>query len=167
MTAQAQSVPMNQLFRSPPAAAKSAATPEQTFAGQAAAFQQQISQGRGSNGTVLNGRGVPLELSSNLLPVMPAGGRLSLGAGVAAQAGAQPGQTAPATAMAPIPSQVQAQGQGQAQGQAKPVAGSAPDQSAIAQKMIDALNKYQVLKKQELQQDSGSQADSAKVDLSL
>ena len=72
-------LPMNRLFRSPPAGAP--ATPEQAFLTQNSQFQRQISQGRGSNGAVLNDHPVPLELSSNLLPVMPAGGHLSLGAG--------------------------------------------------------------------------------------
>jgi hypothetical protein len=153
MAAEAQSVPMNTLFRSaqPPAAS----TPEQTFAAQAAQFQHQISQGRGANGTVINNRPVPLELSGNLLPVMPAGGHLSVGPGVPQPAG----QAAP-----PASSTTPASGQAQA---SKPAAGNAPDQSAIAQKMIDALNKYEVLKKQEQQQDSGDKADPAKVDVSL
>jgi hypothetical protein len=161
MATQAQSVPMNMLFRSaqPPAPT----TPEQTFAAQAAQFQHQISQGRGSNGAVINNRGVPLELSSNLLPVMPPGGHLSVGPGMAAPAGqgAASTQTAPGQA---------ALGQTANSGQAlapKPGANGAPDQNAIAQKMIDALNKYQVLKKQELQQDSSGKADPAKVDVSL
>jgi hypothetical protein len=160
MAAQAQSVPMNQLFRSAPPAA--APTPEQTFAAQAAQFQHEISQGRGSNGAVLNNRPVPLELTSNLLPVMPSGGHLSLGPGVAPQAGqtsspasattASPGQSAPQLAPGQVAGQAQA---------------SKPDQSAIAQKMIDALNKYEVLKKQEEQQDSASKANQATLDLSL
>jgi hypothetical protein len=166
MAAQAQAVPMNTLFRSaqPPAAAS---TPEQTFAAQAAQFQHQISQGRGSNGAVINNRGVPLELSSNLLPVMPAGGRLSLGPGVAASAAGQGAAPTPSTQTTPgqaVPGQTANPGQALA---GKPGANGAPDQSAIAQKMIDALNKYQVLKKQELQQDSSGKADPAKVDLSL
>lgn len=146
--APAQPVAMNQLFRS--AAPANAATPEQAFAAQASQFQRQIGQGRGTNGAVLNNHPVPLELSSNLLPVMPAGGHLALGPGVAAEAG-QANATAPAS--------------GQAQG--SPATAKAPDQNAIAQKMIDALNKYQQLKKQEDQQDSASKADQAKLDLSL
>jgi hypothetical protein len=163
MAAQAQAVPMNQLFRSAPAPAM---TPEQSFANQTAAFQHQISQGRTSNGTVINNRPVPLELSSNLLPVMPSGGHLSLGPGVAAEAKpgqaagqAQAGQPAPQGASTPaVANQAQA-------------AVAKPDQTAIAQRMIDALNKYEVLKKQEEQQDSATKANPAdapaKVDLSL
>lgn len=162
MAAQAQSVPMNQLFRSAPPLAPG--TPEQAFAAQAAQFQHQISQGRGANGNVINNRPVPLELTSNLLPVMPSGGHLSLGPGVAPQAGQTP---SPASAT-PTPGQ-SAPGQaalapGQAAGQAQ---ASKPDQTAIAQKMIDALNKYEVLKKQEDQQDSAGKTDPAKLDLSL
>jgi hypothetical protein len=160
MATQAQSVPMNQLFRSAPPAA--APTPEQTFAAQAAQFQHEISQGRGSNGAVLNNRPVPLELTSNLLPVMPRGGHLSLGPGVAPQAGQAPSPASATTPSAGQPAPQLAPGQAAGQAQA-----SKPDQKAIAQKMIDALNKYEVLKKQEEQQDSASKADQAKLDLSL
>jgi hypothetical protein len=140
----AQPVAMNQLFRSAPPAP---ATPEQTFTAQASQFQRQISEGRGTNGAVLNNHPVPLELSSNLLPVMPAGGHLTLGPSVAAEAG-----------QAVAPSQAQA---------STPAAGAAPDRNAIAQKMLDALNKYEQLKKQEEQQDSADKAAQAKLDLSL
>jgi hypothetical protein len=153
MSAQAQSVPMNQLFRSAPPA--SPGTPEQAFMAQASQFQHQISQGRGTNGAVLNNRPVPLELSSNLLPVMPAGGHLALGSDVAPatqQAGQQPGNPAASPS-----SLAQATKQGTAP----------PDQKAIAQKMMDALDKYEQLKKQEQQQDSSEKPDQAKLDLSL
>jgi len=144
----AQPVAMNQLFRS--AAPATAGTPEQSFKAQASQFQRQISQGRGTNGAVLNNHPVPLELSANLLPVMPAGGHLALGPGVAAAAGeANP----PANASSPA--------------QASKAAGKAPDQNAIAKKMIDALNKYEQLKKQEQQQDNAGKADQAKLDLAL
>lgn len=135
----AQPVAMNQLFRSAPPAP---ATPEQAFVSQTSQFQRQVSQGRNGN------RPVPLELSSNLLPVMPMGGHLALGTGGTAEAG---------KANVSI-------GQAQAAPQA---ATKAPDQNAIAQKMIDALNKYEHLKKQEEQQDSAEKADRAKLDLSL
>jgi hypothetical protein len=144
----AEPVAMNQLFRSAP---PNTGMPEQTFMSQASQFQHQITQGRGTNGAVLNNRAVPLELSSNLMPVMPSGGHLALGPGVAAEAGQADG-------LAGASSQVHAM---------KPTAPNAPDQSAIAQKMIDALNKYKVLKKQEEQQDSADKADQAKLDLSL
>ena len=144
-----QPVAMNQLYRSAPPVPP--ATPEQAFTAQASQFQHQISQGRGTNGAVLNNHPVPLELSSNLLPVMPAGGHLSLGPTTSDQAG----QTN--TPGAATSSQAQA---------AKP-AGAVPDQKAIAQKMIDALNKYEQLKKQEEQQDNAEKANQAKLDLSL
>jgi hypothetical protein len=144
----AEPVAMNQLFRSAP---PNTGMPEQAFMSQASQFQHQITQGRGTNGAVLNNRAVPLELSSNLMPVMPSGGHLALGPGVAAEAGQADG-------LAGASSQVHTM---------KPTAPNAPDQSAIAQKMIDALNKYKVLKKQEEQQDSADKADQAKLDLSL
>ena len=133
-----QPVAMNQLFRSTPAAP---ATPEQAFMSQASQFQRQVSQGRGNN------RPVPLELSSNLLPVMPAGGHLALGANAPTDAGKT--NAAPSQAQASTPG------------------ANAPDQNAIAQKMIDALNKYEQLKRQEEQRDSAEKADQAKVDLAL
>ena len=145
-----QPVAMNQLFRS---ATPAPATPEQAFTAQASQFQRQLTQGRGTNGAVLNNRPVPLELSSNLLPVMPAGGHLTLGAGVAAEAG---------QASTPAPAAAASQAQASA-----PAAGAAPDQNALAQKMLDALNKYEQLKKQEEQQDSADKAAQAKLDLSL
>jgi hypothetical protein len=147
---------MNQLFRSAPTPAP---TPEQAFGNQAAAFQRQISQGRGTNGAVLNNHPVPLELSSNLLPVMPSGGHLALGADVAPaapQAGQQPGQ--PSANPAALPA---------SPAQATKPGAAPPDQKAIAQKMMEALDKYEQLKKQEQQQDSGQKADPAKLDLSL
>jgi hypothetical protein len=123
----AQPVAMNQLFRS---AAPPPSTPEQSFKSQASQFQRQASQARGGN------RPVPLELSSNLLPVMPAGGHLMLGTGTP-----------------PEP--------GQAQGAKSPA-----DQNAIAQKMMDALNKYEQLKKLEQQRDNAEKPEP-KLDLSL
>ena len=132
-----QPVAMNQLYRSAPPAP---ATPEQAFMSQASQFQRQVSQGRGNN------RPVPLELSSNLLPVVPAGGQLAAGANAAAEAGKA----------TPI-----------GQAQASAAGSNAPNQNAIAQKMIDALNKYEQLKRQEEQRDNAEKADQAKVDLAL
>jgi hypothetical protein len=149
VTTPAEPVAMNDLFRSAPPAP---ASPEEAFTSQASQFERQISQGRGTNGAVLNNRGVPLELSSNLLPVMPTGGHLALGPSVAAE----PGQAK--TPAAAASSQAQA---------LPPAAATAPDQNAIAQKMLDALNKYEQLKKQEEQQDRADKADQAKLDLSL
>jgi hypothetical protein len=139
-----QPVAMNQLFRSAP---QKPATPEQAFTAQALQFQRQISQGRGSNGAVLNSHPVPLELTGNLLPVVPVGGHLALGSGVAGQAG-----------QAKASDQVQA---------SQPAPGSAPDQNAIAQKMMDALNKYEQLKRQEEQRDNSEKASQTKLDMAL
>ena len=69
-----QPVAMNNLFRSAPPSP--AATPEQSVLAQNAQFEHEISQGRGTNGAVINGRPVPLDLSSNLLPTVPAGAHI-------------------------------------------------------------------------------------------
>lgn len=138
--AAAQPVAMNQLFRSPPAAAP-AGTPEQSFIAQNSQLQRQISSGRGSNGAVINNRPVPLELSSSLLPIMPAGGHLSLPAVTSA------GTVAPARAPKP--------------------GDAAIDPNPIAQKMLDALSKYEQLKRQEKQEDSVDPGTPSKLDLSL
>jgi hypothetical protein len=151
----AQPVAMNQLFRSPPPATPPAATtPAQTFLAQTAQFQRQISTGRGTNGAVLSGRPVPLELSSNLLPMLPPGARLV--APGTATAAAVTG--APATPVAAANSPAQA---------APLPAPSATDPNPLAQKMLDALDKYEQLKKQQEQDDSADQGASPKVDLSL
>jgi hypothetical protein len=136
-----QPVAMNQLFRSPPPAAPAApTTPEQAFLAQNAQLQRQVSNGRGSNGTVLNSHPVPLELSSNLLPVLPPGVHLTAPA------------AAPATSPAP----------------AAPPASAAPaDANPIAQKMLDALNKYEQMKRQEEQEDSSGTPGSPHLDLAL
>ena len=135
---------MNQLFRSAPVVP---ATPEQAFTSQASQLQRQLSQGRASNGAVLNNRPVPLELSSNLLPLMPAGGHLALSSNGVAQA------NTPSTA---------------AQAQATKLdPDNTPDRNALAQKMIDALNKYEQLKKQEKQGDNAERAEPARLDLAL
>jgi hypothetical protein len=141
-----QPVAMNQLYRSPPA--NPPATPEQAFLAQTAQFQHQIDQGRGANGAVLNHHPVPLELSSNLLPTLPPNARVIMPAAPA---------PAPAAKPAAAPSQAPA----------APAASAAAAPNPIAQKMIDALNKYEQLKRQEEQQDSVEQNTPAKVDLSL
>lgn len=156
----AQPVAMNNLFRSPPA--NSPATPEQSFLAQNAQFQKEITQGRGANGAVINGRPVPLELSSNLLPTIPAGAHIVMPPSA---------QAAPAPAATPSPapaagSQAPAIAN-QAPASQTSAAATVPTTNPIAQKMLDALNKYEQLKKQEEQQDSATQADSSKVDLSL
>ena len=135
-----QPVAMNQLFRSPPPAT---ATPQQAFLAQNAQLQRQVATGRGTNGAVLNNRPVPLELSSNLLPVAPAGGHL----------GPPPPAPAPASASSLAPAS------------AATAAVAAP--YALAQKMLDALDKYEQLKKQEEQEDSAPPGTAPRLDLAL
>lgn len=110
-----------------------------------AQFQRQMRQGRGSNGQVLNDHPVPLELTSGLLPVNHP---LTVPIRPAPVALAKPGTSAVA---------------------ANPAANAAP-LNPIAQKMLDALDKYDQMKKKEDQQNqSGSlqQRAPAKVDMSL
>lgn len=142
-------VDMAQLFHSPsapqspqtegsPAAAAPAPTPEQSFHAQSAQFEREISRGRGSNGAVLNNRPVPLELSSGLLPAVP------------------PAALRPVTAPAKP-----------AAAQPAPTAANSAALNPIAQKMLDALAKYEKLKKQQEQQDSATQGGAPMVDLAL
>lgn len=172
----AQPVAMNQLFRSPSAANSAApTTPQQTFLAQNAQFQRQITAGRGTNGAVLNGRQVPLELSGNLLPMLPPGARMvapgsaTAAAVTAAQAAPTASSPTPATPAATVPTPAAAFS-GPAQASALP-SPSPGNPNPLAQKMLDALNKYEQLKKEQAQEDSAdqnapSQAPS-KVDLSL
>jgi len=146
-TATGEPVALNQLFRSLPPTAP-AATPEQRFLAQSAQFQRQVSNGRGTNGAVLNDHPVPLELSSNLMPVLPPGAR----------------PVTPAQRQAAVPNP------GPAQAAVPGAAASTPapaDPNPIAQKMLDALAKYEQLKKQEDQSDSSTPPVPPKVDLSL
>jgi hypothetical protein len=138
---------MSGLFRSAPAAA-AAATPEQTFMAQTAQLQRQA-----SNGQTLNSRVVPLELGSALLPASrpiprptappPSPADTSSTAPASSSAGSSPALAAPDPA----------------------AANGAPN--PIAQKMLDALTKYQQLKTSEKQDDSSSEPAPSKVDLSL
>jgi len=149
-----QPVAMNNLFRSPVPAAP--ATPEQSFLAQNAQFQREITQGRGANGAVINGRPVPLELSSNLLPNIPAGAHIVMPPGQAARAPVSP---VPAgTSQAPATASPASAGPG---------AAAAANTNPIAQKMLDALDKYEQLKKQQQQEDSAQQGAPSKVDLAL
>lgn len=144
-----QPVAMNQLFQSAPPAP--AASPQQTFLSQTAQFQRKLANGRGTNGAVLNDHPVPLQLSSNLLPMVPPGAHLVGPASVAAPAASSTGQAAA------VP------------GQAPAMAGANPPPAAspIAQKMLDALDKYEQLKKQEEQHDSAGAGNPSSVDLTL
>ncbi len=135
------------LFRSAPAAAP-AATPEQAFLAQAASVQRQA-----ANGQTLNNRAVPLELTSNLLPVSRPAARPA--------APAQPTLLAP-----PVPATATPASSTPAAGPADP-APAANGSNPIAQKMLDALTKYQQLKKAEEQGDSAQDPAPPKVDLSL
>jgi hypothetical protein len=147
----AQPVAMNNLFRSLPP--NTPGTPEQNFLAQTAQFQRQISTGRGANGAVINNRPVPLELSSNLLPQVPAGAHIVMPPSAAAPGPANP--AASATSQAPaLP--------------AAPTATTAiANPNPIAQKMLDALDKYEQLKRQEDQLHSSDPNDPPKVDLAL
>ena len=133
---------MNDLFRSAPpqAAAAPSPSPEQTFLSQNAQFQRQFTGNRPSTGPTLNNRPVPLELSSNLLPLPRATTVLVPATRPPATLPLAAGRTTPDPASGPNP---------------------------IAQKMIDALDKYEQMKKKQNQGDSGSSATPAKVDLSL
>ena len=135
------------LFRSAPAAAP-AATPEQAFLAQAAQVQRQA-----ANGQTLNNRGVPLELTSNLLPV--------------SRPTARPVAPAQTTLLAPpVPATPTPASSAPAASPANP-APAANGSNPIAQKMLDALTKYQELKKAEEQGDSAKDPVPSKVDLSL
>lgn len=149
MPTPSQPVAMNQLFQSAPPA--SATSPQQTFLSQTAQFQRQLNNGRGTNGAVLNDHPVPLQLSSNLLPVVPAGAHLVGPAPVATPAASGSGQAGTAASQAPAPAG----------------ANPAPAPNPIAQKMLDALDKYEQLKKQEQQQDSAGAGSLPPVDLTL
>jgi hypothetical protein len=144
VSAPTQPVAMNQLFRSPPPSAP--ATPEQAFLAQNAQFQRQISNGRGANGAVINDRPVPLQLSSNLLPVLPPGAHL----------------------VTPTPAPTVSQAAAPAPAAVAPAATpAAANANPIAQKMLDALDKYEQMKRQEEQEDSIGSGGSSRVDLAL
>ncbi|MGH7034230.1 MAG: hypothetical protein ACREFL_10915 [Stellaceae bacterium] len=128
-----------QLYRSPPPQpAAQPGSPEQKFLAQTARFQRQLTTTKATDGRVLNNRPVPLELSGNLLPAR----RLDL---------------APATGPRPSGPPIPAPG-----GQAAP-----PALNPIARKMLDALDKYERLKKQQAQEDSLKAGAQIETDLSL
>jgi hypothetical protein len=148
-TSQIQAAPSTQmaasLYRSLPAAAAPAApaTPAQNFLAQNSMFQRQMSSAKSDNGQVLNNRPVPLQLSSSLLSAPP---HLAIApttrsaAPSPAVAGALPAPSTPSqNATAPNP---------------------------IVQKMMDALDKYDRIKKQQDQDDSSQEAAPG-VDLSM
>jgi hypothetical protein len=127
------------LYRSPPAASVPATSPEQNFLAQNSRFQRQLTTTRATNGQTLNNRPIPLELSGNLMPA----NRLAL---------TPPPQAATAASGA---------------GKAKSNPGDSPAANPIAQKMLDALDKYEKLKKKQEQQDRTSSVAPPQVDLSL
>ena len=129
-----------QLYRSP----TPPATPEQNFLAQNAQFQRQLSGPRPDSGPAPNNRPVPLELTGNPLPnFQPKPIPL-----------ARPAAPAPATSpVAAMP----------AAGQP----GDGPVTNPIAQKMIDALDKYERMKKQQDQYDSTKDSVPSGVDLAL
>jgi hypothetical protein len=135
------------LYRSPPpaktvqAAPTAPATPDPSYAALNARFRRQTTTVRASDGQVLNNRPVPLELSSTFL----AAPRLALT------------PPAPATSPAAVkPAQSTDQG-----------ALAVPATSPIAQKMLEALDKYEQMKKKQEQEDGAQHGAPAKVDLSL
>lgn len=130
------------LYRSPKPDVSVKQTPEQRFLAKSAQFQRQMTTTRTADGRVLNNRPIPLELSGNLMPrnrlaLMPANPRV------------QPKLASPATRSA------------------TGTQGTVPATNPIAQKMLEALDKYEQLKKKQEQEDSAKSAEPPKVDLSL
>lgn len=135
------------LYRSPPPAsttqkgASEAPAPNSSYAALNARFRRQSTTVRATNGQVLNNDPVPLELSSTFL----SSPRSAL---------TPPVSTGQPTPAAPSPT-------------ATPNATAAQPSNPIAQKMLDALDKYELLKRKQEQEDSAHQGAPAKVDLSL
>lgn len=141
--AQIQATPATQLaatlYRSPPASVATAPpSPERNFQALNSQYQRQLTSTQTASGQVLNNKPVPLQLSSNLLPTP----RLAQTPGRFTS----PPQAVPANAASP-----------QSETAVNP----------IAQKMLDALDKYERLKKQQEQDDNGNDKAPAGVDLSL
>ncbi len=135
------------LYRSPPPvkttpkAASAPATPEQSFVTLNPRFQRQSTTVRATNGQVLNNQPVPLELSSNLL----SSPRLAL---IPPAATARPATATPSPTSAVRNTAV-------------------PATNPIAQKMLEALDKYEQMKRKQEQEDSSQHGVQPKVDLSL
>jgi|SRR5579862_4701088 len=128
-----------QLYRSPSAVAPAA--PEQNFLAQNAQLQRQLSGTRPETGQVLNNRPVPLQLTGNPLPNIR--------------------QTPPVSATRPVAAPPGAPGA---------VAATSDNTSVtnpIALKMLDALDKYERLKKKQEQGDSANDNVPSGVDLTL
>ena len=128
-----------QLYRSPPPQlGAQPASPEQKFLAQTARFQRQLTTTEATDGRVLNNRPVPLELTGNLMPAR----RLE----VAPTSGLR----SPAPMTQPPDHQA-----------------ANPALNPIARKMLDALDKYERLKKQQAQEDSLKTGGQPQADLSL
>jgi hypothetical protein len=129
-----------QLYRSPPPQpVAQGGSPEQKFLAQTARFQRQLTTTEATDGRVLNNRPVPLELSGNLMPAR----RLDV---------------VPATGRRPP---------GPGVTQAPDHQAASPALNPIARKMLDALDKYERLKKQQEQEDSLKAGTQPQADLSL
>jgi hypothetical protein len=120
-----------------PAVQPAAAAPDPSPNARSLPLQRQLGDTRSANGQTLNSRAIPLELSSNLLPAAHP---------ASAARSVMPPQLPPPNATA---------------------SNNAGTPNAIAQKMLDALDKYERLKKQQSQGDNERGGDQPRVDLSL
>lgn len=126
-----------QLYRSPPTAAPT--TPEQNFLSQNSQLQRQLAGTRPDTGQVMNSRPVPLQLTGNPM------------------ASVRPMPTPP---VKPV-----------TLSQATPANAALPSDASVtnpvAQRMLDALDKYERLKRRQEQYDSSKDSAPSGVDLSL
>ena len=126
-----------QFYRSPTIAAP--ATPEQNFLAQNSQLQRQLTGTRPETGKMMNNRPVPLQLTGNHMGSV------------------RPTPTSPIRPVAVSP--------------ATPISTPAPDNASVtnpvAQKMLDALDKYERLKKKQEQDDSVKDNAPSGVDLTL
>lgn len=125
------------LYRSPAVAAQSA--PVQDFMAQNPQFQRQLAGKPPQTAPTLNAQPIPLTLTGNSRPTTPA---------------ATPSPPRP-PALAQMPAAPQA-----------PPPGT-PPANPIAQKMLNALDKYERMKKQEQQGDNGTSLTAPALDLAL
>lgn len=151
-------VAMNHLFRSPPPAPP--ATPKQQFLAQQSRLQREIANHRGTDGTVLNNHPVPLELSSGLLPTFSS----------AAPPPARPAATAAGASPAirdPGPARSRPPGAAALASNENAKATSPAAPNPLAQQMLEALDKYEQLKRQQEQLDGAALAPGSRVKLAL
>jgi hypothetical protein len=114
------------------------ATPEQNFLAQNSQLQRQLTGTRPETGQVMNNRPVPLQLTGNPMGSV---------------------RTTPATPIRPAavsPTLI-----------STPAPDNAPVTNPVAQKMLDALDKYERLKKKQDQEDSAKDNAPSGVDLTL